>query len=361
MLSDYSKSLGGHNTAANNLVAFLDTYKERQRAIDDEATRLRAELSALNKEETERWKAFNKEEENVQKRGTKVSVVVLANEPGEAELILTYVVTHAWWLSHYDVRAVIAGDENAKGKGESSVALHYRASISQKTGEDWAGVLLTLSTAAPLLGTDVPTLDPCWLSVRPSYTPGIETKGVLSRLRNGIHTTGSVSPTPAVYRRLSPSPPACIVVDSRRSRSRSRPRSRSSLVPSIVMDRPRAIPIHSVAPVVISTPEPPNFFRGVDSHAAEGAVSTTFTIPGLSTIPSDSDEEQQTHKVSIAELDFDSVDLEWVTVPRDTPSAFLRCKVKNTSSYVLLPGQANIFLNGGFVAKSTIPVRMRSL
>ena len=112
MLSDYSKSLGGHNTAANNLVAFLDTYKERQRAIDDEATRLRAELSALNKEETERWKALKMEEKNVQKRGTKVSVVVLANEPGEAELILTYVVTHAWWLSHYDVRAVIAGDEN---------------------------------------------------------------------------------------------------------------------------------------------------------------------------------------------------------------------------------------------------------
>ncbi len=75
-------------------------------------------------------------------------------------------------------------------------------------------------------------------------------------------------------------------------------------------------------------PNPPEFFRVRSSKATEGAVSTTFAIPGLSTIPSDSNKSQQTHKVTIAELNFSDVDLEWITVPKDTQSAFLSCKVK---------------------------------
>lgn len=42
-------------------------------------------------------------------------------------------------------------------------------------------------------------------------------------------------------------------------------------------------------------------------------------------------------------------------MPKDIQSAFLSCKVKNTSNYLLLAGQANVFFNGNFVAKSQIP------
>lgn len=42
-------------------------------------------------------------------------------------------------------------------------------------------------------------------------------------------------------------------------------------------------------------------------------------------------------------------------MPKDQASAFLRCKIKNTSKYILLPGKANVFLNGNFVSKSKIP------
>ena len=64
--------------------------------------------------------------------------------------------------------------------------------------------------------------------------------------------------------------------------------------------------------------------RAQASKALEGAVSATFTIPGLSSIPSDSDRSQQTHKVSISELEFSSVDFEWVAVPKKIASAFLK-------------------------------------
>jgi hypothetical protein len=56
----------------------------------------------------------------------------------------------------------------------------------------------------------------------------------------------------------------------------------------------------------------------------ESAVSATFVIDGLSTIPSDTDSDSQTHKVSIAEVQMTNVELEWVAVPKEIESVFLQ-------------------------------------
>ncbi|CAG8784140.1 435_t:CDS:2, partial [Acaulospora colombiana] len=94
-------------------------------------------------------------------------------------------------------------------------------------------------------------------------------------------------------------------------------------------------------------------FAVPEALAVEGAISTSYIIEGLSTIPSDTDLTAQAHKVTVAVVDL-AADLEWITVPKDTPSAFLQAKVKNTSQYLFLPGRANIFLDDNFVAKSSI-------
>jgi hypothetical protein len=96
-------------------------------------------------------------------------------------------------------------------------------------------------------------------------------------------------------------------------------------------------------------------FAVPEALAIEGAISTSYIIDGLSTIPSDTDLTAQAHKVTVAVVDL-AADLEWITVPKDTPSAFLQAKVKNTSQYLFLPGRANIFLDDNFVAKSSIDV-----
>ena len=93
--------------------------------------------------------------------------------------------------------------------------------------------------------------------------------------------------------------------------------------------------------------------RAQATETAEGAVSATFTIPGLSTIPSDSDGSQQTHKVSIAELEFNSVEIEWISVPKKIASAFLKVSDDFLESVYTLP----IALNS---ARSKIPRSMCS-
>ena len=306
-MKEYSKSLKAADADCSKLETFLDVYSSRQAKINGETKKLNDELKTINTQISKKRKSIDADEESVRKRGTRVTIVVLAEGEGPAELSLTYVVSNAWWKPQYDLRAFVASDS----KSQSSVALHYRASISQKTGEDWKGVALTLSTASPLQGTKVPTLNPYWIGE----------KVEVDRVAAPVVTASMPMPQ---------------FVAKGRTMAR-----RVSTTP---------------APMAPPPPPPPKFFRSVNSEATAGAVSTVFAIPGLSSIPSDSDAAQQTHKVSIAELDFDSVELEWITVPKDTTSVFLRCRVKNTSKYVLLPGQANVFLNGSFVAKSAIPV-----
>lgn len=54
------------------------------------------------------------------------------------------VVNNASWSPLYDLRAT-----SRRGKPSSNVHLHYRANLSQSTGEDWNDAQLTLSTRAP--------------------------------------------------------------------------------------------------------------------------------------------------------------------------------------------------------------------
>jgi len=100
-------------------------------------------------------------------------------------------------------------------------------------------------------------------------------------------------------------------------------------------------------------PSPPHMFIQLADTANTGSTAT-FTIPGRSTIPSDGQNEKQTHKVSIAIIDLDAW-IEWIAVPKRKPSAFMRCRVKNTSQYTLLPGPASVFMDGSFVCQSSIP------
>lgn len=55
----------------------------------------------------------------------------------------------------------------------------------------------------------------------------------------------------------------------------------------------------------------------------ENTGSATFSIPGLSTIPTGRLVVNQTHKVTITEVDL-AAELEWMAVPKGAKNAFLQ-------------------------------------
>src|SRR5207237_9456922 len=70
-----------------------------------------------------------------------------AKAPGAVHLRLSYQLPDATWRPIYDARL-----DSEAGK----VGLTEIGEVQQRTGEDWSGVKLTLSTARPSVGAQLP-------------------------------------------------------------------------------------------------------------------------------------------------------------------------------------------------------------
>ncbi|CAE6405562.1 unnamed protein product [Rhizoctonia solani] len=306
LLGNYGQTLDSKSINIEDLQRFLDMFGPRQLAISKRIQELDTQIDKAREELNE---AERKEFEDARgaQRGTVITVTVLAEADGSAALMLTYVVSDASWTPLYDVRASIAKTP----QGTSTIALHYRASITQTTGENWPDVALTLSTASPQLGSTVPKLSPWRVGIpAPVTRPPWRSIGALGP------TSPAYSPTSLAYMPTSP-----------------------CFSPQQAMMAPYGAP--PVAP-------PPMTVRQAHVESA-GVLNTTFGIAGRSDIPSD----EGSHKVVIAVLDLQA-DLEWICVPREKESVFLTCKVVNSSDFTLLPGEASVFMDDNFVSKTRI-------
>ncbi|MFH9819294.1 mucoidy inhibitor MuiA family protein [Streptomyces sp. NPDC017230] len=140
-----------------------DTRGERLRVVNARLTALAAELSdarhALEHAETEPAELVGH-----------VELTVRATAAGPAGLRVTHLVPCALWRPAY--RAVL--DAN-------SLTLDTHAMVWQRTGEDWSGVRMTLSTARSTLATQPPRLEEDRLTLRDRSTE--ERRGIQVELR----------------------------------------------------------------------------------------------------------------------------------------------------------------------------------
>ncbi|KAJ1303580.1 hypothetical protein OPQ81_011763 [Rhizoctonia solani] len=301
-LASYGKTLDSKNINIEDVQRFLDMFGPRQVAVAKRIQELDVQIEKAREELDEvRLKTF--QDLKSQKRGASVAVTVLAEMDGKAELMLTYVVSNASWTPLYDIRASIAKTPDATSK----IVLHYRASITQTTGENWPEVALTLSTASPQLGSQVPTLSAWKIGFTAPAAPPIARTAVKGGWR------------------------------SRRVRTQAEELEESDQDMGFGLfdgdEEFRAPPMATRTAHV----------------ATAGVLSANFGIPSRSDIPSD----EGSHKVVIAVLDLNA-DLEWICVPREKESVFLTCKVVNSSEFTLLPGEASVFMDDNFVSKSRI-------
>ncbi|MCL4226895.1 MAG: DUF4139 domain-containing protein [Myxococcales bacterium] len=109
---------------------------------------LEAARRALTAAETRRCQASSPELAPGSVRKALVITVEPEGDGGEVEVAASYLVPGARWAPSYVVRL----------DGAGGLRLELRASIAQATGEDWAGVALEVSTAAPLRRLELPEL-----------------------------------------------------------------------------------------------------------------------------------------------------------------------------------------------------------
>ncbi|KAI0750057.1 hypothetical protein C8Q80DRAFT_1165901 [Daedaleopsis nitida] len=227
----------------------------------------------------------------------RVVATVVAQRDTEAMFQLTYVVTGAQWQPHYDLHA-----SAASGKPSEDVTLLYYANITQSTGEDWTDTSFTLSTATSqtLQSLSVPALDPLKISpILPVHA----------------RQDAAISGFSALFGAANP--------------------AQFSAPPNTEEDFDM-VQIAETAPV---------------NHTvvARNPLALAYRVDGLATVPSDG----IAHKVTLARLEF-SAKLQYVCVPRKTAAAFIEATIKNTSEYELLAGPVSVFMDDGFVTKTSL-------
>ncbi|TFY63210.1 hypothetical protein EVG20_g6412 [Dentipellis fragilis] len=335
ILANYASTLKADHISPEQADAFYDTFLTRANTAIQKDVELDEEILQLDR------KIDNLDKAGSEKKGKadgKVSVVLMASEPAEVELHLTYLVRDVSWSAVYELYA-----STGAGKPARSNTLHYRARISQSTGEDWNGVQITLSTSAmDLTAQHVPAMLPTHIRpVKKLFGGGSfgQSKPTTGGLFGAPPVSMPVPPTTGLFGGVAgpgfgapPQPTGGLFGNAA---SGTQPSSSHD-------DTQDFVDVPSAQEILPAFTEP-------KAIVSETPLFVSYRIEGETTIPSDG----MTHKVAVAELALES-DVVHIIVPRARAAVFLQAKVKNTSDYRLLPGPVDIYLDNVYVSKTSI-------
>ncbi|MEZ4886991.1 MAG: mucoidy inhibitor MuiA family protein [Chitinophagales bacterium] len=266
-----------HQTQLTKIDADILVVQKENQDIQQQLDKVRREMNSFGQTTTKTQK--------------QVQVVLEAKGAEEVVLKLSYVVYGAAWYPVYDVR--VNSDTN-------EVILAYKAMVSQRTGEDWEGIGLELSTAQPHISGEPPMLGSWFLS---KYVPP--------------------RPESKSYKRISASP--SVMADE--------------------MSAGGAMKREEMAKEIDATP-----MEYEETSVDTKAASVVFGVGSKTTILSDN----QAQQVNILQKSY-KTEFVHIAVPSKSAHAYLKANITNDSEYPLLKGESNIFMDNHFVAKSNIP------
>ncbi|MGW6914801.1 mucoidy inhibitor MuiA family protein [Kitasatospora sp. NPDC054939] len=186
----------------------VDTERER---YGEELRAARSRVGRLETELGDARAALDQAEEQPVELVAHLDLTVDAERAGPAGLTVAHLVPCALWRPSYRASLV-----------EGSLRLESEAVVWQRTGEDWTGVRLTLSTARTALATDPPSLTEDLLTLRERTSEERRTVEVELR-EEAISTLGPSEAVPGVddggeVRVLSAPAPATVPSDGRAHR-----------------------------------------------------------------------------------------------------------------------------------------------
>jgi uncharacterized protein (TIGR02231 family) len=179
--------------------------------------------------------------------------------------------------------------------------VEYDALVSQRTGEDWKDVKLSLSTAQPTRASSPPAVDPWYVDVVVPMPP------VSAR-------------SPNIAAHYAASAPLDPMIEPMMAKSDSAVR--------------KQLEEFSAAATVQET-----------------GTAVSFEIPRPVTIPTDASKKQRT-RIGAFEP---TAKFMYVAAPIVSESVFLRGDMTNSSAFQLLPGNAQVFMGGDFIGDTAMP------
>ncbi|KAJ7471038.1 hypothetical protein FB451DRAFT_1090666 [Mycena latifolia] len=400
LLVAYAKTLSGEHVSPTQMGTFLESFVQQGRKNLEAIAELDEKIVAVDRQiEAEQLKEATKKGAST----GEVTIVVGTDSDTHVDLKLTYLVSNASWESTYELHA--ATDNS---KPSSSVALHYRARIVQSTGEDWTDTALTLSTvAASTIAKSIPWLNP--IKIRPQShhvwkggrmqapAGGLFGKQMLNNNLGGgfgqnQHALvqapqasglfGSAQSFPngsqfvaiphevALQQQVAFQQQALLqqqvtqqqaALQQQQQSLFGAPQQQQQQQPLFAQptgfqafggafaQEPPAPPPDSQDGEDFEEIAIPDVQAGPTTIVTETPLAISYAVEGATTVPSDG----TAHQVSVALLPFEAK-ISHICTPRIDPRVYLRCHVKNTSEYRLLPGPVSVVVNDSFVSKTSI-------
>lgn len=274
-----------------NVKEFQDLVQYVARALNELADQIR-DIDAKRTVVKNRLDAATKRLNEIRSQaGTskkRIIITTTAVKAGTMNLTVSYIVSNASWHPAYDARVNTA---------TGAIDWTYVGTVSQETGENWDNVPLTLSTARPTQGTQIPELSAWFL--QPFWPQVASGRGAGMFRSKGMNPAeaGDMASAPVALRTEAETEIGHAAVD-------------------------------------------------IEQHV----LSTTFAIASPMSIPSDN----RPHKVIIATTSLSGI-LEHVTVPRLSRDVFLRARAGNSTAAPFLAGEVRVFVDNQFVATASIP------
>lgn len=282
---------------------YLSYHVDSLAKLDQETLDLKGRDDALRAEINRLERELNQLNGNRTKSRNVARVKIEVTQAGPQEFELSYVVAGPSWSPRYDVRA----DTVAK-----KLTVAYQAQVRQRTGEDWLGVSLRLSTAQPGVAGREPELTP-W----------------------------------ALYKAEPVVPTGAVLMDEG-GLAAAKPQSATAMRHGRAKQEEQQAHAEHLLPVVPLTPAAAAMEISSATVQA-GATAALFQVPRAYDIPSD----PKSVKVALTEQTF-FASFRHSCVPKLSPNVYLKAQAVNASDYPFLPGPTAVFLDGAYVAAASM-------
>lgn len=299
---------------------------------------------------------------------SEIEILILAAQPINAQLELSYIVRNAGWIPRYDIRA--------KDISQPIVVL-YKAEVRQQTGEAWKNVRLSFSNASPYARQTAPELKTWKLTtlanttfkrIGPS-TMNDDTRLITGKVMDergnplsyanvnaGGHNLGTQTDVNGDFSILLPIDANALEVEFTGFEAQSIPITQDYM--SINMKSGRIL--NSINAISSRTAGMGYYIDGVRVTNApkspeqltviiENQVSVQFELENLTTVLSDGKNttlEVQTYEIPAA--------YHYETAPKIDHGAYLVATLTNWEKYHLIEGQANLYFKNTYIGKTLL-------
>jgi uncharacterized protein (TIGR02231 family) len=269
----------------------------RIRAKNLELIELQKKVTALQNEE-DNLSSMQEKETNV------INIDIEAANPGDFDIKVEYAVYGAEWYPIYDARV---------STDDMKVDFTYYGIVKQNTGENWTNTVITLSTAPEAPSTTLPDIQPWYINI---YEPA---RNMVTRDRRSADKSGMMQMQQAD---LPPPAPASM------SEAGFGGGLRDEFKP---------------APKKVAAREPV-------AKVETSGETVVYKIEKPSDIPS---EEETPKKLMIGKFEL-PVEIRYLSIPKVIPEVYTKAKITNSTEFMFLPGEVNLFSDSEFIGSSNL-------